>query len=82
MSCRIAHAGQLSESFEPQSAGTELKINRKKTELMKINTTAKTPVTVGGEPTRRCTTPPFIVSRSVWLSLEPPPTGLDKEHLG
>ncbi|KAK7493928.1 hypothetical protein BaRGS_00014810, partial [Batillaria attramentaria] len=23
----------------------------------------------------------FIVSRSVWLSLEPPPTGLDKEHL-
>nr|KAG5689681.1 hypothetical protein BaRGS_006306 [Batillaria attramentaria] len=34
------------------SAGTGLKINRKKTELMKINTTANTPVTVGGEPIR------------------------------
>ncbi|XP_061171868.1 uncharacterized protein LOC133181367 [Saccostrea echinata] len=32
------------------SAGTGLKINLKKTELMKINTTAQTPVTVGGEP--------------------------------
>nr|KAG5690470.1 hypothetical protein BaRGS_016470 [Batillaria attramentaria] len=100
MSCRIAHAGQLSESFEVKtgvrqgcllspflfllvidwimkttttgrkngihhsqmqdkttcleatSAGTGLKINRKKTELMKINTTANTPVTVGGEPIR------------------------------
>nr|KAG5706650.1 hypothetical protein BaRGS_005720 [Batillaria attramentaria] len=117
MSCRIAHAGQLSESFEVKngvrqgcllspflfllvvgwttrsgrkngiqwtfwtqlddfaddlallsqshsqmqdkttcleatSAGTWLKINRKKTELMKINTTANTPVTVGGEPIR------------------------------
>nr|KAG5685975.1 hypothetical protein BaRGS_017414 [Batillaria attramentaria] len=84
MSCRIAHAGQLSESFEwtlwtqlddldfaddlallshshsqmqdkttcleATSAGTGLKINRKKTELMKINTTANTPVTVGGSP--------------------------------
>nr|KAG5704547.1 hypothetical protein BaRGS_031811 [Batillaria attramentaria] len=28
------------------------RINRKKTELMKINTTANTPVTVGGEPIR------------------------------
>nr|KAG5687043.1 hypothetical protein BaRGS_002416 [Batillaria attramentaria] len=80
MSCRIAHAGQLSESFElddldfaddlallshshsqmqdkttcleATSAGTGLKINRRKTELMKINTTASTPVTVGGEPIR------------------------------
>nr|KAG5707940.1 hypothetical protein BaRGS_031671 [Batillaria attramentaria] len=88
MSCRIAHAGQLSESFEEKrdtvdtlddldfaddlallshshsqmqdkttcleatSAGTGLKINRRKTELMKINTTANTPVTVGGEPIR------------------------------
>nr|KAG5710188.1 hypothetical protein BaRGS_006707 [Batillaria attramentaria] len=86
MSCRIAHAGQLSESFEwtlwtqlddldfaddlallshshsqmqdkttcleATSAGTGLRINRKKTELMKINTTANTPVTVGGEPIR------------------------------
>nr|KAG5704837.1 hypothetical protein BaRGS_001308 [Batillaria attramentaria] len=34
--------------LEATSAGTGLKINRKKTELMKINT----PVTVGGEPIR------------------------------
>ncbi|KAJ8333838.1 hypothetical protein SKAU_G00411570 [Synaphobranchus kaupii] len=32
------------------SAGTGLKINKKKTEIVKINTTANTPVTVGGEP--------------------------------
>nr|KAG5714913.1 hypothetical protein BaRGS_000401 [Batillaria attramentaria] len=38
--------------LEATSAGTGLKINRKKTELMKINTTASTPVTVGGEPIR------------------------------
>nr|KAG5696914.1 hypothetical protein BaRGS_015878 [Batillaria attramentaria] len=80
MSCRIAHAGQSSESFElddldfaddlpllshshsqleakttcleATSAETGLKINRRKTELMKINTTANTPVTVDGEPIR------------------------------
>ena len=34
------------------SAGTGIKINRKKTELMKMNTTANIPVTVGGEPIR------------------------------
>nr|KAG5698577.1 hypothetical protein BaRGS_027088 [Batillaria attramentaria] len=34
--------------LEATSAGTGLKINRRKTELMKINT----PVTVGGEPIR------------------------------
>nr|KAG5696904.1 hypothetical protein BaRGS_015868 [Batillaria attramentaria] len=38
--------------LEATSAGTGLKINRKKTELMKINTTTNTPVTVGGEPIR------------------------------
>ena len=38
--------------LETTSAGTGLKINRKKTELMKMNTTANTPVTVGGEPIR------------------------------
>nr|KAG5711935.1 hypothetical protein BaRGS_026376 [Batillaria attramentaria] len=38
--------------LEATSAGTGLKINRKKTELMKFNTTANTPVTVGGEPIR------------------------------
>lgn len=35
------------------SAGTGLKINLKKTELMKINTTPQTPVIVGGEPIRK-----------------------------
>ena len=34
------------------SAGTGLTINRKNTELMKMNTTANAPVTVGGEPIR------------------------------
>ena len=34
------------------SAVTGLKINRKKTELMKMNTIANAPVTVGGEPIR------------------------------
>ena len=38
--------------LETTSAGTGLKINRKKTELMKMNTTANTPVAVGGEPIR------------------------------
>ena len=34
------------------SAGTKLKIKRKKTELMKMNTTANAPVTVSKEPIR------------------------------
>ncbi|KAK7112952.1 hypothetical protein V1264_012324 [Littorina saxatilis] len=34
------------------SAKTGLRINKRKTELLKINTTANTPVTVGGEPIR------------------------------
>nr|KAG5686717.1 hypothetical protein BaRGS_020243 [Batillaria attramentaria] len=38
--------------LEATSAGTGLKINSRKTELKKINTTANTPVTVGGEPIR------------------------------
>ena len=38
--------------LETTSAGTGLKINGKKTELMKMNTTANAPVTVGGEPIR------------------------------
>ena len=38
--------------LETISAGTGLKISKKKTELMKINTTANTPVTVDGEPIR------------------------------
>ena len=38
--------------LETTSAGTGIKINRKKTELMKMNTTANAPITVGGEPIR------------------------------
>ena len=38
--------------LETTSAGTGFKINRKKTELMKMNTTANAPITVGGEPIR------------------------------
>ena len=38
--------------LQSTSAGTGLKINRKKTELMKMNTTANAPITVGGEPIR------------------------------
>ena len=38
--------------LETTSAGTGLKVNRKKTNLMKMNTNAKTPVTFGGEPMR------------------------------
>ena len=38
--------------LETTSAGTGLKINRKKTKLMKMKTTANAPVTVGGEPIR------------------------------
>ena len=45
------------------SAGTGLKINRKKTEPMKMNTTAKAPVTVGGEPIREVET--FVYLGSV-----------------
>ena len=39
--------------LETTSAWAGLKINGKKAELMKINTTANTPVTVGGEPIRK-----------------------------
>ena len=38
--------------LETTSAGTGLKINRKKTKLMNMNTTANAPITVGGEPIR------------------------------
>ena len=38
--------------LDTTSAGTGLKINREKTELMKMNTTANAPITVGGEPIR------------------------------
>ena len=38
--------------LETTSARAGLRINRKKTKLLKINTTANTPVTVGGEPIR------------------------------
>ena len=38
--------------LETTSAGAGLKINRKKTELMKMNTTTNAPATVSGEPIR------------------------------
>ena len=38
--------------LETTSAGTGLNMNRKKTELMKMNTTVNIPVTFGGEPIR------------------------------
>ena len=38
--------------LETTSAWTGLKINRNKTELMKMNTTANAPITVDGEPIR------------------------------
>ena len=38
--------------LETTSAGTGLKINKEKSELMEMNTAANTPVSVGGEPIR------------------------------
>ena len=49
--------------LETTSAGTGLKINRKKTELMKMNTTANALITVGGEPIREVE--PFVYLGSV-----------------
>jgi hypothetical protein len=46
--------------LETTSSGTGLKINRRKTELMKINTNVNTPITVGGEPIRE------VGSLSTW----------------
>ena len=48
--------------LETTSAGTWLKINRKKTKLMKMNTTANAPVTVGGEPIREVESPVYLGS--------------------
>ena len=48
--------------LETTSAGTGLKI-RKKTELMKMNTTANAPITVGGEPIREVKS--FVYLRNV-----------------
>ena len=52
--------------LETKSAGTGLKINRKKTELMKMNTTAIASVTVGGEPIREVES---FVYMEVWLTI-------------
>ena len=38
--------------LETTSAGTGLKINRKKTELIKMNTNTNTLATIGGQPIR------------------------------
>ena len=46
------HMQDKTTCLETISAGTGLKISKRKTELMKINTTANTPVTVDGEPIR------------------------------
>ena len=54
--------------LETTSSGTELKINRKKTKLTKMNTTANAPVTVGGEPIRE-------VESFVYLGRRGSPTG-------
>lgn len=50
--CTMSDAGQNNSPCN-NIAGTGLKINLKKKELMKINTTDQTPVTVGGEPIRQ-----------------------------
>ena len=42
----------ITDICRSRPAGTGLKINKKKTELMKMNTTANTPVTVSEEPIR------------------------------
>ena len=48
------------------SAGIGLKINRKKTELMKMNTTANAPITVGEEPYGRWS---LSSTWDVWLTI-------------
>ena len=48
----LSHNHSKTTLLETTPAGTGLKINRKKTELMKMNATANAPVTVGGEPIR------------------------------
>ena len=49
--------------LETTLAGTGLKISRKKTELMKMNTTANTPVTVGGQPIREVESFAYLVDQ-------------------
>ena len=52
LSHNYAQMQEKTTHLEATSAGMGLKINKKKTEPMKINTTANTPITVGGEPIR------------------------------
>ena len=55
--------------LETTSAGTWLKINRKKTELLKMNTTANAPVTVGGEPIKEVESFVYLASVvDIWAS--------------
>nr|KAG5686589.1 hypothetical protein BaRGS_013367 [Batillaria attramentaria]KAG5693593.1 hypothetical protein BaRGS_011718 [Batillaria attramentaria] len=61
-SCLTATARYRTRLLGATSAGTGFKINRKKTELMKINTTANTPVTVGGESIREVESFVYLVS--------------------
>ena len=63
-SCHTTTARCKTTLLETTPARTGFKINRKKTELMKMNTTANAPVTVGGEPIRE-------VESFVYLSVLP-----------
>lgn len=59
--------------LETTSARTGLKINIKKTELVKINTTANTPVTVGGEPIKE------VESFVYWGTVVDKQGGMDRD---
>ena len=65
--------------LETTSAGTGLKINRKKTELMKMNTTANAPITVGGEPIREVES---FVYLEVWLTIREAQTETSQPESG
>ena len=52
LSHNYAEMQEKTTRLEATSAGTGLMINKKKTELMKMNTTANTPITVGSESIR------------------------------
>ena len=54
--------------LETISARTGLKTNTKKTELMKVNTTANTPVTVAGKPIKEVVS--FVYLEVLWINRE------------
>ena len=70
--------------LETVLAGTGLKINRKKTELMKINSTANTPVTLGGECIREVDS--FflevpLIKRGAWTEMSQPGSAKQEQPL-